>query len=54
MAKSQKSAKSPLRTDWIAILSVIVGLIILLWPDILAIAVGIYLIIIGILRLIHR
>jgi len=44
----KKQARSP---DPVAILSIIVGIIILIWPDILAITVGVYLIIIGLLRL---
>lgn len=42
------------KPDYAAILSIIVGILIIIWPDALAIAVGIYLIITGILRLMDR
>ena len=42
------------RPDYAAILSIVVGLIVIIWPNILAVAVGLYLVIIGLLRLINK
>jgi len=38
----------------LAILAIIVGIIIIAWPEILGIAVGIYLVITGILKLVKK
>ncbi|MEK6825787.1 MAG: DUF3096 domain-containing protein [Nanoarchaeota archaeon] len=44
-------AKKTNTSDLISILSIIVGFIILIWPNILGIAVGLFLLITGILNL---
>ncbi len=36
-----------------AILAIVVGILVLAWPKLLRIAIGLYLIIIGILQLLH-
>ncbi|MBM3232869.1 DUF3096 domain-containing protein [Candidatus Pacearchaeota archaeon] len=54
MPKKTNNSNSTNTQDLTSVLSIIVGLIILIWPNILAITVGLFLLITGILDLYRR